>query len=86
MRVLLLEAGGSPSALHDVPLLAAEFQKTRVDWQYKTVPQDAACFGLNNRVPTGPFFFFLYLRCVINSHTACFSTKSLYYKKKNHFF
>lgn len=85
MRVLLLEAGGSPSALHDVPLLAAEFQKTRVDWQYKTVPQDAACFGLNNRVPTGPFFF-LYLRCVINSHTACFSTKSLYYKKKNHFF
>lgn len=59
MRVLLLEAGGSPSALHDVPLLAAEFQKTRVDWQYKTVPQDAACFGLNNRVPTGPFFFFI---------------------------
>ncbi|XP_022699478.1 glucose dehydrogenase [FAD, quinone]-like isoform X2 [Varroa jacobsoni] len=54
MRVLLLEAGGSPSALHDVPLLAAEFQKTRVDWQYKTVPQDAACFGLNNRQSVWP--------------------------------
>ena len=50
VKVLLLEAGGAQSALHDVPLLAAEFQKTRVDWQYKTVPQDVACFGLDNRV------------------------------------
>ncbi|OQR69219.1 glucose dehydrogenase-like, partial [Tropilaelaps mercedesae] len=54
LRILLLEAGGSPSALHDVPLLAAEFQKTRVDWQYKTVPQDVACFGLNNRQSLWP--------------------------------
>lgn len=48
--VLLLEAGGSPGSIMDIPFVTPLLQLTRYDWQYKTEPQKHACFGLKNRV------------------------------------
>ncbi|RWS25608.1 uncharacterized protein B4U80_11265 [Leptotrombidium deliense] len=48
-KVLLLEAGGSDNILSDIPLAAANLQGTPLDWAYQTEPQEAACYGLNNR-------------------------------------
>lgn len=48
--VLLLESGGSPGYLMDMPFLTPLLQQSIFDWQYKTHPQDNACFGLQNRV------------------------------------
>ena len=53
-KVLLLEAGGSESILSDIPLAAATLQMTPIDWAYKTVPQEASCFGLSNRESRWP--------------------------------
>lgn len=53
-KVLLLEAGGSESILSDIPLAAATLQMTPIDWSYKTVPQEASCFGLANRESRWP--------------------------------
>ncbi|XP_076334605.1 glucose dehydrogenase [FAD, quinone]-like isoform X2 [Tachypleus tridentatus] len=47
--ILLLEAGGLPDVLSSVPLLSAELQLTKYDWAFKTVPQEAACFGLKGK-------------------------------------
>lgn len=46
VRVLLLEAGGSENIISDIPVAYQSLQQTPMDWQYKTVPQEAACFGL----------------------------------------
>lgn len=46
VKVLGLEAGGSDSLYSDVPLGAITVQQTAIDWQYKTEPQEASCFGL----------------------------------------
>ncbi|XP_077528862.1 glucose dehydrogenase [FAD, quinone]-like [Haemaphysalis longicornis] len=54
VTVLLLEAGRLPNFFLDVPLLAAEIQQTKFDWAYRTVPQEAACFGLKNRQSLWP--------------------------------
>ncbi|CAN7939647.1 unnamed protein product [Ixodes hexagonus] len=43
-QVLLLEAGGSESVLADIPLIAATLQGSALDWSYRTVTQEAACF------------------------------------------
>jgi choline dehydrogenase-like flavoprotein len=48
--VLLLEAGGSPGNLMDMPFLAPLLQLSIFDWQYKTQPQDNACLGLLSSV------------------------------------
>ncbi|CAH0548918.1 unnamed protein product [Brassicogethes aeneus] len=42
-RVLLLEAGGHETEITDVPILSLYLHKSKVDWGYKTEPQDTAC-------------------------------------------
>lgn len=49
VKVLLLEAGGSESAVTDVPQGIFLIQQTPIDWQYRTVPQKRSCFGIQDR-------------------------------------
>ena len=49
VKVLLLEAGGSESAVTDVPQGIFLIQQTPIDWQYRTVPQKRSCFGIEGR-------------------------------------
>ncbi|KAJ2942839.1 hypothetical protein O0L34_g15028 [Tuta absoluta] len=42
-RVLLLEAGGHETDISDVPLLSLYLHKSKLDWKYRTQPQDSAC-------------------------------------------
>jgi len=45
-KILLLEAGGDETVISDIPVLAADLQLGRMDWQYKTEPQPGrACLG-----------------------------------------
>lgn len=48
--VLLIEAGGIENEVSDIPLIAATLQLSPLDWQYVSEPQDASCFGFNDRV------------------------------------
>lgn len=50
VSVLLLEAGGPPPVLTEIPALARFFWYSDLDWQYKTTPQKHAGFGHNNNV------------------------------------
>ena len=50
VSVLLLEAGGPPPLLTEVPSLARFFWYSNIDWQFKTTPQKYTGFGLNNNV------------------------------------
>jgi len=49
VKVLLLEAGGSESVVSDIPQTTIMMQGTPMDWQYETVPQKHACFGMKGR-------------------------------------
>ncbi|KAF9417308.1 hypothetical protein HW555_005524 [Spodoptera exigua] len=42
-NVLLLEAGGHETDISDVPLLSLYLHKSKLDWKYRTQPQDTAC-------------------------------------------
>ncbi|RVE50266.1 hypothetical protein evm_005101 [Chilo suppressalis] len=42
-NVLLLEAGGHETEISDVPLLSLYLHKSKLDWKYRTEPQDTAC-------------------------------------------
>nr|XP_023022654.1 glucose dehydrogenase [FAD, quinone]-like [Leptinotarsa decemlineata] len=42
-KVLLLEAGGHETEITDVPILSLYLHKSKVDWGYKTEPQETAC-------------------------------------------
>ncbi|XP_049937305.1 glucose dehydrogenase [FAD, quinone]-like [Schistocerca serialis cubense] len=44
-RVLLLEAGGDPPPVSDVPALTATLQRTEVDWSYLTEPDGRTCLS-----------------------------------------
>jgi choline dehydrogenase-like flavoprotein len=48
-NVLLIEAGGDPPQMSDVPAMFFGLQKTDVDWQYRTEPQKGNCQGLRDR-------------------------------------
>ena len=48
-KVLLLEAGGDPNPTSDIPLLAFYSQKTDIDWQYQTEPEEGMCQGLRDK-------------------------------------
>lgn len=48
-KVLLLEAGDDETLFSDIPGAVQYLQRTKIDWQYKTVPQDGACLAFNNR-------------------------------------
>ncbi|XP_027204472.2 glucose dehydrogenase [FAD, quinone]-like [Dermatophagoides pteronyssinus] len=49
IKVLLLEAGGSEILVSDIPQTPVMMQGTPLDWQYETVPQENACYGLEGR-------------------------------------
>ena len=56
VRVLLLEAGGSPSLITSVPVMTASLQMSPYDWGHLTTPQTAACgsmTGRRSRWPSG---------------------------------
>ncbi|UYV79110.1 hypothetical protein LAZ67_17001149 [Cordylochernes scorpioides] len=53
-RVLLLEAGGVPDRISNIPMMAMLLQMGRLDWKYLTVPQDKACSGLKDRQSRWP--------------------------------
>ncbi|XP_060532829.1 glucose dehydrogenase [FAD, quinone] [Cylas formicarius] len=42
-KVLLLEAGGHETEISDVPILSLYLHKSKLDWGYKTEPQETAC-------------------------------------------
>ncbi|XP_063368699.1 glucose dehydrogenase [FAD, quinone]-like [Cydia amplana] len=45
-KILLLEAGGDETEISDVPLLAGYLQKSELDWQYSTEPNENYCLAL----------------------------------------
>lgn len=53
-RVLLLEAGSSENVVSDMPVAYQSLQQTPMDWKYKTVAQEASCFGLKGRQSLWP--------------------------------
>ncbi|PSN57811.1 hypothetical protein C0J52_04364 [Blattella germanica] len=48
-RILLLEAGGYPTPISEVPKLIFNLQKTSIDWGYMTEPDDKTCLGFKNK-------------------------------------
>jgi choline dehydrogenase-like flavoprotein len=48
-KVLLLEAGGDPTPTSDIPALTCHLQKTDIDWQYQTEPEEGMCQGFRDR-------------------------------------
>lgn len=50
VNVLLLEAGGEPPLISEVPALARLLLFSHIDWKYKTVPQKYTGDQLKNRV------------------------------------
>lgn len=42
-NVLLLEAGGDETEITDVPILSLYLHKSKVDWKYRSQPQNTAC-------------------------------------------
>ena len=55
VKVLLLEAGGPPPLLTEIPALTEYFRGTDFDWNFKTIPQKYVGDGLINRVSN--FYF-----------------------------
>ena len=52
-NVLLLEAGDDETIFTDIPATVQNLQLTKIDWQYKTVPQSGACLAfINNQYVT----------------------------------
>ncbi|KAL6259288.1 hypothetical protein P5V15_009207 [Pogonomyrmex californicus] len=45
-NVLLLEAGGHETEITDVPILSLYLHKSKVDWKYRTQPQNSACLAM----------------------------------------
>jgi len=47
----MLEAGGHPNSLTDIPGLAMlMLHQPSLDWDYKTVPQKTSALSMNNKV------------------------------------
>ncbi|XP_067123028.1 glucose dehydrogenase [FAD, quinone]-like [Centruroides vittatus] len=53
-KVLVLEAGSDENELTDIPIYGTAIQKTSVDWEYVTEPQENACFGLKGNQSRWP--------------------------------
>ncbi|CAH0585402.1 unnamed protein product [Chrysodeixis includens] len=43
--VLLVEAGGDPSVLSEIPSAAMSLLGSDIDWQYKTIPNNVSCLS-----------------------------------------
>lgn len=48
-NILLLEAGGDPPKATEIPALYGALQLTKIDWQYKTDPDEDNCLGMVNK-------------------------------------
>ena len=48
-KILLVEAGGDESISTDIPSVVHYIQKTKLDWQYQTVPQTGSCLAMNEQ-------------------------------------
>ncbi|KAL2716017.1 hypothetical protein V1478_013693 [Vespula squamosa] len=48
-NVLLLEAGGHETWVSDVPALSFFLQDSKMDWKYRTQPQDSACQAMKDK-------------------------------------
>lgn len=53
-RVALIEAGGVENIFNRIPALAGFTQMTQANWNYKSVPQKRACFGMYNNECSQP--------------------------------
>lgn len=47
---VVLEAGGRSHSFHEIPALAPLLHGSAYDWQFETVPQDNACYAMENHV------------------------------------
>ncbi|XP_015180320.1 PREDICTED: glucose dehydrogenase [FAD, quinone] [Polistes dominula] len=47
-NALLLEAGGHETEITDVPILSLYLHRSKLDWKYRTQPQDTACQAMND--------------------------------------
>ena len=50
IKVLLLEAGGTPPVVSSVPAFGSFLQKSPFDWQFETVSQKNACLAMEDKV------------------------------------
>jgi choline dehydrogenase-like flavoprotein len=48
-NVLLIEAGDNPSLISDIPAMFFALQKTDMDWQFRTEPQNGSCQSLRDQ-------------------------------------
>jgi choline dehydrogenase-like flavoprotein len=48
-NVLLIEAGGDPPLMSDIPAMFFSLFKTGIDWQYTTESQEESCLGIRDR-------------------------------------
>lgn len=53
-NILLLEAGGVESLLHQIPILVGYLQLSNYNWGYKVEPQENACLGMINKQCSWP--------------------------------
>ncbi|XP_031838188.1 glucose dehydrogenase [FAD, quinone] isoform X3 [Nomia melanderi] len=53
-NVLLLEAGGPETLLHQIPIFVGYFQLSNFNWGYKVETQKDACLGMINRQCSWP--------------------------------
>ncbi len=60
LKVALIEAGDDElnSYMTEIPVMAAELQKTDNDWQYQTVPQAFGCGSMVDQVSSFRFLPF----------------------------
>ena len=49
-NVVLLDGGGTPSPVSEIPFFAHELWGTKIDYQYETVPQKYAAFAYIEQV------------------------------------
>lgn len=54
VHVLLIEAGGNENPMSDIPRAAPFLQKSPLDWQYLSEPQESSCWGLVNNQSRWP--------------------------------
>lgn len=47
---IVLEAGCTPNALMDMPIVGPVIHRSLFDWQFETVPQEHACWALHDHV------------------------------------
>ncbi|GLH01009.1 Glucose dehydrogenase [acceptor] [Gryllus bimaculatus] len=48
-KVLLLEAGSEENFVMDIPIVANFLQFSNANWDYRTVPSNTSCLGMENR-------------------------------------